>query len=174
MNRDSENPLTLFFSFGKFSVDIAILIEKGIIVPIAYHNESRKSGVADKYEWTKSKTSLAEYFKWIGNNEPYVPGGFWAPVENIFLIDGKPIKRGSLRRLAGNNANWLKPDESKDFTEIKKIVEEYREKVEKQKEEQKTLLDKFQSIEKIIINTEKTGDIETLRAVKEKIKKILT
>jgi hypothetical protein len=162
MNRDSENPLTLFFSFGKFSVDIDIFVDREIINP-----------VTDKYEWKKSKTSLAEYFKWIGNNEPYVPGGFWAPVENIFLIDGKPIKRGSLRRLAGNNANWLKPDESKDFKEIKKIVEEYRKKVEKQKEEQKTLLDKFQSIEKIIKNTEKTGDIETLRAAKEKIKKIL-
>jgi hypothetical protein len=173
MNRDSKNPLVLF-TFGEFPVDIDILIERGIIVTIADQNERGKSRVANKYKWTKSKTSLAEYFKWVGYNVPYVPGGFWAPVESLFLIDGKPIKRGTLRKLAGTNANPLKPDKSKDFKEIKKIVNEYRAKVKKQIEEKEKLLNKFQSIEKVIINTKKTGDIETLRAVKEKIKKILT
>jgi tRNA-dihydrouridine synthase len=164
LNKDAENPLILSVSNPWFFIDFDILKEKGIIKRIA----------DNKYLWTKSKTSLAQYFdRSRGSTKIYTPGGFWAPIENIFLIKGKPIKRGSLRRFAGNNGNPLKPDESEDFKEIKKIVMEYREKIEKQKEEQKRLKNEFQSIEKIIKNAEKTGNIETLRAAREKIKNIL-
>jgi tRNA-dihydrouridine synthase len=163
LNRDSENPLTLFPSNPWLSIDLDILINKGIIKPIG-----------KKYLWTKSKTSLAQYFnKYKSLIKIYTPGGYWAPIESNFLIKGKQIKRGSLRRLAGKNGNILKPHESEDFKEVKKIVEEYREKVKKQKEEQKTLQKIFQTIEKIIKNVEETEDIETLLAAKEKIKKIL-
>jgi len=175
LNIDSKNPATLFSSYYWFPTDFGILEAKGIIKPIA----------GNKYIWTKSKTSLAEYFKRLSNGKYriYTPGGFWAPIENMFLIKekqikkgplkGKPIKRGSLRGLAGNNGNSLKPDESEDFKEIKKIVMEYREKIKKQKEEQKKMQNELQSIEEIIKNVEVTGDIETLRTAREKIKKIL-
>ena len=55
-------------------------------------------------KWLKSKTSLAEYCRWACGESVRVPGGFWVPVEKAFAI-----KRHSLRRLAGNNANRLKP-----------------------------------------------------------------
>jgi len=71
--------------------------------------------------WLKSKTSLAEYFKWANGDTYEVPGGYWSPIEKAFKI-----KRHSLRRLAGNNGNPCKPDESKDFKKIKPILEKHR------------------------------------------------
>ncbi|MCL1955242.1 MAG: hypothetical protein FWF68_04405 [Spirochaetes bacterium] len=163
MNRDSKNPITLFASNPWFSIDFDILKDKGII-----------KRIGNKYLWTKSKTSLAEYFcKNRDSNKTYTPGGFWAPIEYFFLINGKPIKRGSLRKLAGKNANLLKPDKSEDFKEIKKIVMEYRREVEHQEKEQRKLQDKLQSIAEIINNVYDTRDIKTLLAAKEKIQKIL-
>src|SRR5215469_1345873 len=41
-------------------------------------------------KWLRSKTSLAEYIYWSNGGDdadcdkPYVPGGFWGPVENAF------------------------------------------------------------------------------------------
>jgi len=78
-----------------------------------------------------------------------------------------------LRRLAGDNDNPLKPPESEDFKEIKKIVTEYRKKIKQQEEEQRKLQNELQSIGKIIKNVEETRDIETLRTAREKIKKII-
>jgi hypothetical protein len=156
MNVDSRNPLILFASFVPFSIDFDILTNKGIIVPIA----------DNQYNWTKSKTSLAEYFKWIGKNAPYVPGGFWAPIEYMFLIKKEPIKRGDLRRLAGKNGNGAKPDESRDFMEIKKIVLQYRKETGEQ-------LKTFRAIRKLIRKAE-YGNPEIIKATLEKIKEILT
>jgi len=164
LNRDSKNPLTLFTSCPWFHADFGILKEKGIIIPVAYN----------KYLWTKSKTSLAQYFhRSRGSTKTYTPGGFWAPIEHFFLIKGKPIKRGSLRRFANNNANPLKPKESNDFKEIKKIVTEYRKAVKQQEEEQRKLQNELQSIVEIINNVGETEDIKTLQTAREKIKKIL-
>ena len=106
--------------FPQFYSDIPILIDKGIIKPVDADSP------LDRYHWTKSKTSLAEYFKWIGKKETNVRGGFWYPVEKIFWIKEKPIKRGTLSRLASHNANSLKPEESEDFQEINNLVLQYR------------------------------------------------
>ncbi|MDR0474999.1 MAG: hypothetical protein LBH43_15160, partial [Treponema sp.] len=93
-----------FMYFPQFNDDFNILYSESIIKHTAFN----------RYDWTKSKTSLAEYFHWVGNNASYVTGGFWAPVAKTFTVKGKPATKRQLAKLAGNNANDLKPEESKD------------------------------------------------------------
>ena len=150
-----ENYADCCICFPWFSEDIDILIDKGVL---------KRTTTDYQYEWTKSKTSLAEYFKWIGKNAPYVPGGFWAPIEYTFLLKGEPIKRGDLRRLAGKNGNGAKPDESRDFKEIKKFVLQYR-------KETKERLKTFHSIRKLIKKA-KNENPKTVKTALEKIKEI--
>jgi hypothetical protein len=159
-----EDISSLFMVFPLFHIDFAILHEYKVIERIAF----------DQYKWTKSKTSLAEYFKWIGEDVQHVSGGFWTPVEEVFKIN-----RRSLARLASSNGNDLKPKESKGFKNIKKIVVQHREKIRQEREaaerlqaEQTKLQKDFQDIQNHLKNAE-NGDIETLRATKEEIKKIL-
>jgi hypothetical protein len=151
-----------FISFPRLRDDIEILIAEGIIEHSAF----------DIYDWTRSKTSLAEYFNWIGRDVTYVPGGFWAPVEKTFRIkrglETEKIKRGSLRKLAGNNANPLKPPESGDFIKIKKMVLAYRAKI-RQQEKDKTA---FNAIKKLI-EKDRKDDPEKIREILVKIKKII-
>jgi hypothetical protein len=103
--------LECFMCFFEFKDDLQVLIDEGYV----------KITGPETCEWLKSKTSLAEYFKWAFGNTNWVPGGFWAPIENAF-----GIKRHSLRRLAGKNANELKPEESRDFKKIKPILQRLR------------------------------------------------
>jgi hypothetical protein len=92
-----------------------VLFEKRIIKRVAF----------DHYEWTKKKISLAEYFRWVGNNEKYVYGGFWDTVEKVFKVD-----RRTLSKLASRNE--CNGKESRDFKKtIKPLVLEYREWIEK-------------------------------------------
>jgi hypothetical protein len=140
--------------FPQFNKDIDVLFNEGVIKRIAF----------DHYEWTKSETSLAEYFKWISPEKNYIPGGFWGPVEKVFRID-----RRKLSKLAGENGNILKPKKSKDFQDVKKIVEEYR---EQEQQEQKDK-EKFNAI-KILIDEAEGEGIKSIRVVLEKIKTILT
>ncbi|GHU41230.1 hypothetical protein FACS1894190_09080 [Spirochaetia bacterium] len=114
--KEMEDISHCFFNFPHFRKDFNILIDEGVIKHVAF----------DEYKWTKSKTSLAEYFKWADGDVEYVTSGFWAPIETTFRI-----KRGTLRKLAGNNANPLKPDKSKDFIKIQKIVEDRRKEIER-------------------------------------------
>ncbi|MDR0585070.1 MAG: hypothetical protein LBG57_12115 [Treponema sp.] len=101
--------------------DYSALKKAGIVHRIIY---------SDRFLWTKSKTSLAEYFKWLGDTYTIikVQGGFWEPIESVFVVDGQAIKRGSLSHLANSNGNYAKK-ESKDFAEIKSIIEPYRESI---------------------------------------------
>ena len=87
-----------------FQYDLKILIKEGYV-----QVTSPETGL-----WLKSKTSLAEYLNWDKTKSFYVPRGFWAPAEKAF-----GIKRYSLRRLAGKNANPKKPKESRDFKKLK-------------------------------------------------------
>jgi tryptophanyl-tRNA synthetase len=144
-----------FMYFDQFLKDFQVLFDEGVIRRIAF----------DHYEWTKSTTSLAEYFKWIGNDAGYVPGGFWAPVEEVFRIN-----RRKLSKLAGNNANPLKPKESKNFKEIKKMVEEYRKKVKQQAEQEREDRKTFTTIKTIIDKTD-DKDIKEISAALEKLRK---
>jgi hypothetical protein len=103
--------LGCFKFFHQFHADFNVLVREGFL---------KRTG-PETCEWLKSKTSLAEYFKWIGWDAEWVSGGFWAPIETAF-----GIKRHTLRKLAGNNANPLKLEESKDFIKIKAILLIYR------------------------------------------------
>jgi hypothetical protein len=98
--------------FPYFEVDFELLVEEGYLEMTS----------PETCKWLKSKTSLAQYFKWLGKDGVYVPGGFWAPVEEAF-----GMKRHSLRRVASKNANVLKKDESIGFMKIKPILEKHRE-----------------------------------------------
>jgi hypothetical protein len=143
-----------FLSFYYFQYDFEILVREG------YMRVTSPSTC----EWLKSKTSLAEYFKWTGFDAEYVPGGFWSPVENAF-----GIKRHSLRKLAGNNANPLKRDISKDFERIKPILEKHR-----QEEDFKSYQTRvFRYIKFLVLNLA-DENFETLKPFFEIIHKITT
>jgi hypothetical protein len=163
----------LLTNFPLFSGDLPALESEGIIERITPYT----------FKWTKSKTSLAEYFRWIGNDVSDVPGGFWNPVESVFTLrDGISIKRGSLAKLAGHNANPLKPDESKDFQKIKILVERYRKQEQKDRKTLaaiKTLIYKYEKgiyeyeydedgdiIEMDIINTSASNASKVLEEIK--------
>jgi hypothetical protein len=114
--------LECFIIFPQFLDDLELLVHEGYM----------KVTGPESCEWLKSKTSLAEYFKWAGDGTKGVPGGFWAPIEKAF-----GIRRHCLRKLAGNNANILKPPESRAFRKIKpKLKEHWIQERKKEKERQ--------------------------------------
>ena len=138
-----------FLFYPHFQEDLEVLVREGYIQITS----------PASCKWLKSKTSLAEYFKWACGNTAYVSGGFWAPAENAF-----GIKRHSLRKLAGNNSNPLKPPLSRDFLKIKPILQQLRKQEEKERHERRIYLyiqDLF-----IFANDEKP---ETIRGILEKI-----
>jgi len=110
-----EDITHLFLFFPQFREDFHVLFSEGIIRRIDY----------DRYEWTKTETSLAEYFKWIGKDAFDVPGGFWDPIATVFRMN-----KGSLSKLASRleaeNARLKNPKESRDFRKIKEVVLRYR------------------------------------------------
>ena len=137
-----------------FNADYNILKKEGIIKKINY----------DNYIWTKSKTSLAEYFKWITPpTEQRFLYGCWFTIEATFNI-----KRKTLARLASSNGNACKPTESEDFKKIKALVLSYREDIRQIEKEKAKLKNDFKNIKNLIKNID-NNDIETLRNIKEKI-----
>jgi hypothetical protein len=98
-------------TFPLFKIDYPILMGQDVLTPIT----------PERCEWTKSKTSLAEYFRWIGVNVKGVTGGFWDPISRAFGYN-----KNHLRKLAGGNGNPCKPEGSKDFIQIKEMVLKYR------------------------------------------------
>jgi hypothetical protein len=141
-----------FINFPQFRHDFTLLIHEGVITHNAF----------DQYQWTKSKTSLAEYFKWIAAPDQYVPGGFWSEIEPLF-----GIKRGTLRRLASHNANYLKPPESRDFIKIKASLQQYRTGIKQQQKEK----DDFNAIKKLVAVVEDDNP-EKMHKVLLEIKKL--
>ncbi len=139
---------TLFTAYPFFEDDVHFLFQTGIIEYSEFYDKENDSISFAKpmYNWTKSKTSLAEYFDWIGKESHCVPGGFWTPISIHFLVQGKPIKKYSLSRLASRNANDAKPEESRDFVEIKKLVSQFR-------KEHHERLKIFRKIKKIMTKT---------------------
>jgi hypothetical protein len=98
-------------TYPQFEEDLKILVTEGYV----------KITGPETCKWTKSRTSLAEYFKWAGYDAEWVTGGFWSPIAKCFGED-----RRSLSRLASKNANPLKPEYSRDFIKIKTVLERHR------------------------------------------------
>jgi len=111
-------------------------------------------------EWLKSKTSLAEYFKWACDKAKPVPRGFWASVENAF-----GMKRHSLRKLAGRNGNECKPDESRDFLKIKPLLQQLHTQEQNRQYERQV----YKQIKQIILFEVKDEEPETIHKIYEKI-----
>jgi hypothetical protein len=53
---------------------------------------------------------LGAFLWWLGDtfNINKIQGGFWKPIESVFVVDGQEIKRGSLSHLANSNGNYAK------------------------------------------------------------------
>jgi len=114
--------------YNFFRVDVDALIDSGVIKRIAF----------DQYEWTKSETSLAEYFNWIGKDSTIVEGGFWAPVAKVFKKSRKILSSLASRFTSENYRRrrlGLAPKESRDFKVIRNLVLQHREKIRRQEEE---------------------------------------
>jgi hypothetical protein len=141
--------LECFLSFPQFQEDLVILVREGFL----------RVTSPETCEWLKSKTSLAEYFKWTGWDAEWVSGGFWAPIENTF-----GIKRHTLRKLAGNNANPLKPEQSRDFKKIKALVQKHRTREQIKLKEKRI----FRYIKTLVLEME-NEEPETIHTVLEKI-----
>jgi len=105
--------LECFIEFPLFGDDYPTLAANGFIKQVS----------TERCEWLKSKTSLAEYFKWVGGKAGRITGGFWSPVSRAFGMDKK-----QLQKLAGRNGNWCKPEESRDFAVLKALVLPHRRK----------------------------------------------
>ena len=138
-----------FESYPYFRYDLKILIREGYV----------KITSPETCLWLKSKTSLAEYLIWSKYSGYYVPGGFWAPAEKAF-----GIKRHSLRRLAGNNGNPCKPDESRDFMKIKPKLMPFR-KMEKMISHEYNV---YNNIKNLILFA-KDDEYDTIHEILEKI-----
>jgi hypothetical protein len=143
-----------FYHFSEFSHDFDVLVREGYIKETSLGN----------YKWLKSKTSLAEYFKWAFGHVDEVRGGFWAPIENTFKI-----KRHSLRRLASRNGSGTNKNESRDFKKIKAILEPLR----LQEQERRRELQIFGSIKRLVTLEAKDGEPETIHEILEKISEII-
>ena len=99
--------LECFIEFPLFRDDYRCLEANGFLRQVS----------PEQCEWLKSKTSLAEYFKWVGEEAGRITGGFWCPISRAFGTD-----KGQLQKLAGRNGNWCKPSESRDFAVLKALV----------------------------------------------------
>jgi hypothetical protein len=141
--------LECFIDFPQFKEDLGVLIAEGYV----------KITSSETCKWLKTKTSLAEYFKWAGYDAEGVTGGFWAPIAKCFGED-----RRSLSRLAGNNANPLKNEFSKDFIKIKAILEKHRKKEQTKQTERRI----YNYIKKLILFAE-DEEPETIHEIVHKI-----
>jgi hypothetical protein len=117
----------------------------------------------ERCEWLKSKTSLAEYFRWVGCKAGRITGGFWSPVSRAFGMD-----KGQLQKLAGRNGNLCKRDESKDFAALKALVLPLHREALRIRLEASA----YDAIVKLVNGT-KCGNPETIHDFLQKIEKIL-
>ena len=139
-------------TFPQFEEDFDVLVAEGYV----------KITGPETCKWTKTKTSLAEYFKWAGYDAEWIIGGFWASISKCFGIN-----RRSLSRLAGNNANPFKKEYSRAFIKIRPILEEHRKKAEMRDTERQI----YNYIKKLILFAEDEKP-ETIREIVHKIGEI--
>ena len=151
--------LECFIEFPLFKDDFDCLVANGFMRPVLL---SPKEPV-ERCEWLRSKTSLAEYFKWVGSDAGRITGGFWNPISRAFGMNKK-----QLQKLAGRNGNWCKLEESRDFAVLKVLVLPHRRKVLRIRREAAA----YNAIVKILKDT-KCDEPETIHDVLHEIDKIL-
>jgi len=159
--KEMEDISLCFRQFPQFHEDYPALLAEGVIKRIAF----------DRYEWTKSKTSLAEYFKWVGEKEKNVPNGFWDTVETVFGVDRKRLSHLA-SRYSAENAGRTKPKHSRDFKKIMEFVLRYRESIKRQEEQERKDREIFAAI-KTFIDEADGKDIKEIREAIEKTKTVL-
>jgi len=98
----------------------------------------------DCYDWQKSKTSLAEYFYSIGSNTRNTKGGFWEPVRTSFTVKTKKIGKNDLTK--ARSKQGATGIDSKDFKEIKEIIDNYQKRYNDEFLETKKTLGHIKSI----------------------------
>jgi hypothetical protein len=141
--------LECFMDFPQFKEDLEVLAAEGYV----------KITGPETCKWTKSKTSLAEYFKWTDYDAEWVTGGFWAPIAKCFGENQR-----NLSKAASNNANPLKNEYSKAFIKIRPILEKHRKKAELRDTERQI----YNYIKKLILFAE-DEEPETIHEIVHKI-----
>jgi hypothetical protein len=141
--------LECFVNYPQFRDDLEVLVAEGYV----------KITSPETCKWTKSKTSLAEYFKWTGYDAEWVTGGFWAPIARCFGEDQR-----SLSKLASNNANPLKKEYSRAFMKIRPVLEKHRKEAEMRDAERQI----YNYIKKLVLFAEDEKP-ETIREIIHKI-----
>ena len=146
--------LECFVEFPLFGDDYRCLEANGFI----------RQASPERCEWLKSKTSLAEYFRWVGREAGGITGGFWSPISRAFGMN-----KGQLQKLAGGNGNWCKPEESRDFAALKALVLPRRQEALRIRREAAT----YDAIVKLV-NETRRGDPESIHGVLREIGTILS
>ena len=157
---DTYKPLILgallecFIEFPLFGDDYHCLEANGFVRQVS----------PEQCEWLKSKTSLAEYFKWVGRKAGRITGGFWSPISRAFGMN-----KQQLQKLAGRNGNWCKNDESRDFSTLKLLVLPGRREAYRIRWEAKA----YYAIARLMNDTQ-CNNSETIHDILQKIEKILS
>jgi len=146
--------LECFVEFPLFGDDYRCLEANGFV----------RQASPERCEWLKSKTSLAEYFRWVGRKAGRITGGFWSPVSRAFGMDN-----GRLQKLAGGNGNQCKPEESRDFAALKVLVLPLRRETHRIRRE----ADAYNAIVRLVSGS-KCDNPETIHDVLQKIGTILS
>ena len=146
--------LECFVEFPLFGDDYRCLEANGFI----------RQASPERCEWLKSKTSLAEYFRWVGREAGGITGGFWSPISRAFGMN-----KGQLQKLAGGNGNWCKPEESRDFAALKALVLPRRQEALRIRREAAA----YDAIVKLV-NETRRGDPESIHGVLREIGTILS
>ena len=159
-----EEILSYFESFPQFQEDLEFLLSTGFIKRIT----------SDRYKWMKSETIFAVYIYkfFIGNKCPKTQNKFLGPIEEIFNVNRRNLCKLNSRYASLNHNNMGKEKIPRGFDEFKEMLEKHREDVKQREAERTKLQDNFQAVANLLAGREK-ADIEELRTIKEKIKKIL-
>jgi hypothetical protein len=146
--------LECFTEFPLFGDDYRHLAANGFVRQVS----------PERCEWLKSKTSLAEYFKWVGSEAGRITGGFWRPISRAFGMN-----KSQLQKLAGRNGNWCKLEESRDFAALKALVLPHRRKALRIRREAAA----YNAIVNLV-NGRKCDKPETIHDFLQEIEKILS
>jgi len=146
--------LECFLEFPLFGDDYQCLEANGFVRQIS----------PERCEWLKSKTSLAEYFRWVGREAGRITGGFWSPISRAFGID-----KIQLQKLAGRNGNFCKPTESRDFIALKALVIPLRPESYRIRRDAAV----FSAITQLV-NDAQCGNPESIHDVLQEIEKIIS